>query len=292
MKKKFLTHLSAQRRIQLAFGLGVTYMVLIFLGGLASGSLALVADAGHMLGHSLALFVALISSVMAERESRKDHHYDYRKLEALGGYTNGFLLLMIAGGVAYEAISRSHGEHAHTIDATFMGQVALLGLALHALGALVLYGGRRESLNVHALYLHLLFDVAGTVIAFFTSVAIHMTGQVELDSFSSLLLAGLIGFSAIRMLFRSGRYLAGMDKSLFDKNEIDKTLRQVDHVQDVHNIVISPMGRGKYGVSAHIVLESSCLDGNHWNTCRLQAEERLKSQYGFNYVLLQLEAHG
>lgn len=290
-----VTHMSAHRRLQLALGLGLTYVAIVFTGALLSGSLALMADSAHMLAHSLALGIAIFASFAAQRSRRRGLGESYQRIEALGGYTNGLLLLAIALLIGYEGIQRilelpgGHHGHAHGIDAKTMGAVAVVGLGLHAASAVVLYGGRNENLNIHALFLHIFFDVAATFVALATSVLIHMTGDEWLDGAASLLIAALILFSASRMIAKGYRLLAGSAPPDISHDKIGAAVLEVPHVTGIHHIIVQPLHGGALALSAHLVLDADCIGRDHWMECRGRVEALLRDRFAIGETVLQLE---
>lgn len=294
-----LSHFSAQRRLWCALALSVVYIALLFAGALLSGSLTLAADSAHMLGHGAALGIAICASVMAKRLSRKSYSLGYKHIEAIGGYTNGLLLIAISCGIGWEAFTRLLGGagggegHLHThgqIDTGIMGGVALAGLALHGLSAWILHGGRRESLNVHALYLHIFFDLAATLTGLVTSVIIHFTGFEILDSLAGLVIAAFIFTSAARIIRRSIRLIVESLPEDLDPEKIRHAIVALPHVESVHNMIFRPGIRsGELSMSAHIVLDHCCVSTQHWEECRKAVEALLKG-YNIGTSVLQLES--
>ena len=316
---KLTSHLDAQKRLRYAFMLGVLYVVIVFSGGLYAGSLSLVADSVHMVAHSAALFVALIASAMAQRTQVKGQ---YQRTEALGGYSNGLLLCVIGVMLCYEASTRlweayqasveaathahhehdhdherhaydghiGHEGHSHKIDASLMGMIALIGLVLHALSAWILYGGRKQSLNVYALYLHIFYDVAATLLTLGVSIAIAYTEMTWLDGLASLGISLLIIRGAIKMLCRSGRIITG---KLPDDLSVDhirtSILGNFSHVKDIHHLVIENRGQDHYAMSGHIVMDHTCLEDHHWRTCQKDVEQLLRDKFNIQDVILQVE---
>jgi len=293
-----VTHLSSQRRLWISLGLGVTYIIVVVMGAMLSDSLTLLADASHMLGHSLALGVAITASVFAQRLSSDQYSHGYQRLESIGGYTNGLLLIVIGLSIGYEAIGRFYVEHhelheghGHTVDASLMGMVALVGLVLHGISAYVLYGGRKESLNIYALYLHLFYDVTATLTGLVTSLLIQITGRDILDSASGFIIAALILFSGTQMVRKSLRTLARMvPVDAPDVKKIRKSVCGLQHITDIHDILLQPLGgAGGFALSAHIVVSQDCADTEHWEKCRQEVEALLAGEFEILTTVLQVE---
>ena len=281
-------HLSARRRLLIAIALGLSYMVIEFIGGLISGSLTLMADAGHMLIHSGALFIAYTAAHIAARTPTDKFAYGYGKIEPLGGLINGILLTGVGVFLAWEALHRLEGHH-HGVDAHTMGGIALLGLCIHALAAWVLYRGRKDNLNVFAAFLHLLVDVLATIVAIITAVAIHFTHLEWLDSAATLLIVMFILFSAGNIMRRAAWQLLDRTPDNLSVADIRAALLALEHVNGVHHIYIRPVDARTLHLSAHLVMDSACMDAHHWHVCRKQAEALLREQFGIAHSVLQIE---
>lgn len=289
------SHTTSRQRLVVALGLGVLYMAVAFVGSRLADSLTLFADAGHLLMHNGALLIALVATTLAGRKPTERFPEGYGRLEALGSYTNGLLLLAVAGSIFYTAVHHFVGEeaghaahHHHNIDGSLMGLVAFVGLLLHGLSAWVLYRGRKESLNVHAVYLHIIYDVAATLVALGAGVVISLTHWHDVDVLAALFIALLMGRSAVNMLRRSGYFLLDGVPPSVHVPLVVAALKNVPHVLDVHQVVVRYGSRG-LSLSAHLVMDSTCLTTNHYIACQRQAEQLLKEKFGIAYSVLQLE---
>ncbi len=295
MSNNPISHLSAQKRLNWVLKIGIIYVCFVITGGLLSKSLSLLADASHMIVHSAAIAIAIIASHIATREKNKGFSDKYRKIESIGGYTNGLLLIIISIVIAYEAITRLIGfgdmesHHNHEIDASIMGITALFGLFFHILSAVILYGGRNESLNVYALFLHSFFDILSTIIALITSILIHFLHIDWLDSVSSLLIASLIIFGSFKMLKRGYFEIVNEEKIDINVKDIETSLNKIPHIKDIHHIILRVESDESISMSAHIVMKDECLDKEHWQDCKSDIEALLQKEFNIKQTVLQLE---
>ncbi|MBI1362928.1 MAG: cation diffusion facilitator family transporter [Proteobacteria bacterium] len=276
-------------RLSAAFGLSVVYMLMEIAGSYLSGSLALLADAGHMLVHNGALLIAIVAAYVAQRQPDEKYAFGYGRIEAIGGFLNALLLLGVGITLAFHGAERLHEHHHHTVEASIMGAVAFAGILMHALSAWILYRGRRESLNVYGAFLHLLVDLAATLLALGTSFAISLTRWDCLDSAASLLIVAFIILSAANLLRRSFHVLMDRTPDNVDIKAMKKALCAIPHVQDVHHILIRTLRAGDMYLSAHLVVEQTCMDAEHWMACRKKAQDILAADFGIHHTLLQVE---
>ena len=281
------THLSSKKRLSWALILGVIYFSILALGSYISGSLSLSANAGHMLMHSSVLLIALIAAHVAEKQANENFNAGYARIDSLGAFINGLILLAVALFIAIESFEQHH-DHAHEIDLSVMGMVSVTGLILHSIAATILYKGRKESLNVHTVFLHVFLDVSITLATLTAAVAIHFGAPEELDAWLAFVIAISIGFSALKLLINSTHQLMDRKPKHIDYQKIIRTLKEINHVTDVHNVIIRQQGQ-TLALSAHIVLKGDCVHSDHWIECRKKADEILKGQFDIGYSVLQME---
>lgn len=287
------THSSSKKRLSIALGLGLTYFAMLVIGSHYSGSLSLGANAGHMLMHSSVLFIALIASTIASKAANDRYSAGYGRVESIGAFINAFLLIGVALYIGFEAFERHEGhshDHNHGLELNteLMSILAVCGLILHTVSALVLFKGRKESLNVYAAFLHLFFDVFITVATLTTAILIHHGVTEELDTYMALAIAAVILASGGRILWLSTRQLMDAVPKHIKLKEVISSLEGISHVCGVHNVIIRSHGN-KMALSAHIILKASCIHSNHWITCRKEAEEVLKKKFDISYSILQME---
>ena len=179
-------------------------MVAEGLGGLLTGSLALLADAGHMLTDSVALWLAWYAFHLAERPATGAHTYGLGRVKTLVAYTNGITIFGVALWIAYEAVVRLFRPE--PVLGGPMLVIAVLGLLVNIAGFLILRGGNRDSLNMRGALLHVLGDLLGSVAAIAAALVIMATGWTPIDPILSVLVAVLI-FSTAWSLMREAAHL-------------------------------------------------------------------------------------
>ncbi len=226
---------SSTRRLGIAALVTGTFMFAEAIGGYFAGSLALLADAGHMLTDTAALAMAFGAARLANRPADGRRSYGYERLRVLAALVNSLALLALVLWLASEAVQRLMDPQ--PVHARLMLVIALVGAMVNIGVALLLRAGHDEDLNLGAAYLHVLSDLGGSVAAALAAVVILSTGWTRADPLLSLLIAALIARVAIRLLRRSSHILLeGAPEGL----EPDKLAREltaaVREAQDVHHV--------------------------------------------------------
>jgi cobalt-zinc-cadmium efflux system protein len=224
-----------RRRLLVAAILTCGFMVAEFAGGLLTGSLALLADAGHMLTDSVALVLAYLAYRMSERPGTSRMTYGFDRLKILVAYTNGLTVLGIALWITVEAIHRVIAP-TEVLGAPMLA-IAAAGLVLNIIVFLVLTGGDRESLNLHGAILHVLGDLLGSVAAIVAAIIILVSGWLPADPLLSVLVAGLLTGSAWRLMRESGLILLEAAPAHIDRNAVVADLMaHAKGVTDIHHM--------------------------------------------------------
>jgi cobalt-zinc-cadmium efflux system protein len=187
----------AHRRLAATLAVTITIMVAEVAGGLISGSLALLADAGHMLTDALALLIAFVALLLAARPADDRRTYGYRRLEILAALINGVALVVVSGSILIEAVER--WMMPREVDARVMSGVAVVGLVANLVG-LGLLGGHRGNLNVRAAFLHVLTDTLSSVGVLAGAFVIALTGWTRADALISAAIAVAIAAGSFTLL--------------------------------------------------------------------------------------------
>jgi len=198
---------SSARRLSVTLGLAATYMVAEAAGGWWTGSLALLADASHMLSDVLALSLALMAIGVARR-SAVPHPHGAHRFELVAAFAQGFLLLGIAGSIAFEAWERA-GTPAEVLGGPMLA-IATGGLVVNGIGLVLLHGGRDESLSLRGAWLHVVSDALGSVGAMLAGLAVWQWGWLWADPLASALIAVLVGRSAAVLVRDTGHAWAAI----------------------------------------------------------------------------------
>lgn len=245
-------------RIVVAIAIIGAFLVVQVVGGILSGSLALLADAGHMASDLIGLVVALVAAMVAARPATDRQTYGYRRAEVLGALVNGVILLVVAVSVAVSAIGRlmsgAEGE-AHEVQGVPMLVVAVLGLLANVAALLVLRAGAGESMNVRGAYLEVLGDLIGSALVIVAALVIVTTGFDAADPIASLAIAVLIVPRALSLLRDVMRVLFESAPADTDVAEIREHLLGTPGVVAVHDVHVWQITSGSPVFSAHVEVE-------------------------------------
>lgn len=222
-----------------------------FVAGLWAGSLALIADAGHMLTDSSALALAAFAAWMATRPASKRRTWGYGRTEVLAALANGAIMLVLVGSIAWHALERFQ-QSREISGATVMG-VALIGLAVNLLVFWVLSRGERN-LNVRGALLHVLGDLLGSVAALASGMVIVFTGWTPIDPILSLLICVLILVAAVRLLLDSAHVVMEGVPAGLDIDKVHSTMTAVAGVQGIHDLHVWQVSSDRVALSAHVVV--------------------------------------
>ena len=240
-------------RLVVAICIVAVFLVVEVLGAVLSGSLALLADAGHMASDLLGLIVALVAILIAARPATDRQTYGYQRAEVFGALFNGLLLSAVAIFVAVEGVQRLLDPGETTVLSTPMLVVAVLGLAANVASLLVLRGGR-DSIGMRGAYLEVLGDMFGSVTAIVAAVVILTTGFAQADAIASLVIAGLIVPRALSLLRDVFHVLSESAPKNMDVEKIRQHILGTDGVVDVHDVHVWAITSGAPVFSAHVVV--------------------------------------
>lgn len=274
---------SPARTVALALALTGGFLVVEAIAGWLTGSLALLADAGHMLTDVAALALSLAAIYLAARPATHSRTFGYKRVEILAAAINGLALIVIAVVITWEAVSRIR-EPAE-VQGVPMLVVAVLGLGVNLLAMRLLAAGRRESLNLRGAYLHIIGDMLGSAGAIVAAIVILLTGWRQADPIISVLVALLIVFSAWRLLRESIDVLLESTPAGIDVGEMEAGMAQIPGVQCVHDVHVWTVTSGFPAMSAHV----SIADNADYNAVMVAAHALLRERYGIPHATLQLE---
>lgn len=283
------TGLANRRRLGIAIGIVAAVLIVELVGALASGSLALFADAGHMLSDLTGLVVALIATVMAARPATDKRTFGHRRSEVFAAFLNAAILIVVVALVLIEAIGRLVGTSAGQVQAPLMLVVAAVGAFANTAALLVLRGGAAHSINMRAAYLEVLGDLIGSIAVVVAAVVILFTGFELADAIASLVIAALILPRAIALMRDVLRVLSqgtprGTDVDLIREHVLSK--EGVVSVHDVHVWSITP---GANVFSAHVVVEPYIFSENRTDRLLDALSECLKDHFDVAHSTFQLE---
>jgi cobalt-zinc-cadmium efflux system protein len=273
---------SPQRALGLALGVTTIFMVVEVVVGLWSGSLALLADAGHMLADSGALVLAIVAQHFASKPRTDRTTYGFRRAEVLAAFVNGIALAFVGLLIIKEAIERWMTPidiHGRPMLATAVG-----GLVVNLLVALMLMRGQ-SNLNIRAALAHVLTDALGSVAAIMASLAVLLWGLTRADPVLSGLIALLVVFSGWRVLRETtGILLEGAPPHL-DVTAIERAILACPGVASVHDLHVWRISERFDTLTAHVTLQR----GRHGTDVCREVAECLKENYGLSHVTIQPE---
>src|SRR4051812_21462328 len=269
---------------QLAIALAITIVLLLgeAIGGWVSNSLALLADAGHVLTDGAALGLALFVTWLARQPGNPDKTYGYLRWEILAALFNAATLLVISAWIVVEAVMRFRTPE--PIQGGLMFWVAVVGLAGNAISARILHGSHTQNMNVRAAYLHVMGDLLASVGVVIAALLVRFFGWTAADPIASIVTTLFIVHGAWRLLRESVDVLLEATPKNIVLDDVRRAIGEIANVEAVHDLHVWTVTSGMVALSAHAVVK----DGNHHQAVLEQAIDRLKKM-GINHVTLQLE---
>lgn len=272
-----------KKRLALTLVLAVGYMIAEFVGGIMTNSLALLADAGHMLSDVAALSLSFFAVWIVDRPTGPHQTFGYYRAEILAALVNGATLIAVSVYIFYEAYHRIwqppevHGQ--------VMMWIALGGLAINLCGLVILHGGREESLNVRGAWLHVLSDALGSVGAITAGLLIWAFGWHWSDPIASALIGALIIYSSWRLLLESVSVLMEFAPKGIDVDQVRSTMTEVPGVAGVHDLHVWSITSGLVSLSAHVVMEDEQPHASLLHGIRTMLHDR----FGIDHITIQIE---
>ena len=276
------THGHSRRSLLLALLLTAGFSLVEVIGGLLSGSLALISDAGHMLTDSSALGLAALAAWLARRPPSARHSYGYGRVEILAALVNALLMIALVAAIAASAVARLLEPRPVTGEAVMI--VAAIGLAVNIVVAWIL-SHDRDNMNVRGALLHVMGDLLGSVAALISGVVIIFTDWTPIDPILAVLIAALILVSSLRLLRESLHGLLDGVPFGINLEEVRRTMEQVPGVCAVHDLHIWQLSAGRIALSAHVAVE----DFNEWPRIVEAQTERVAHDFDIDHVTLQPE---
>ena len=270
-----------RRRLGAALGLIASFTAVEVVVGFVANSIAVLADAVHMLSDSGAIALALFAAWVGARPASAERTYGYLRAEILAALANGVALVALAIWIFVQAAARL-SDPPEPLGG-WMLAAGIAGLAVNVAAALVLGGAR--SLNVRAAYRHVLADVLGSVGVIVAAVAIVATGWAYADPLASLAIGALVLASSWAILRDSVSVLLEGTPEGMDAGEIGRAMAQTDGVSEVHDLHVWAISSGFPSLSAHVLVPS----GDDCHDVRRRLEEMLRTRFGLEHTTLQVE---
>ena len=276
---------SNMRRVVIALILTGTFMVVEVIGGILAGSLALLADAGHMLTDTMALALAAVAFHVSKRPADGRRTFGYQRFQILAAFVNGLSLLLIVGWILIEAVRR------FLSPTEVMGQtmlvVAVAGLVVNIIAFAVLHGGDKDNLNIRAAALHVAGDLLGSVAAIVAAIVIIYSGWMAIDPILSIAVAFLILKSAWALVRQSGHVLLEGAPAWLDRDEMQgKITARLPMVESIHHVHVWGLTPQDLMLTMHVRLRSSV--DNPTAVIR-DIKAILRDAYGIGHSTIEVE---
>ena len=278
-------------RSRLALALGIVAFVLVVetVGAALTGSLALLADAGHMLSDVIGLVVALVATAVAARPATDRSTFGFQRAEVFGALVNGAILMVVAVSVGVSAVVRLLDPGSVEVQSAPMLVVAVIGLVANVAAALILRSHAAASINMRGAYLEVLGDLLGSVAAIVAAVVILSTGFVQADSLASLAIAVLIAPRALMLLRDALRVLSESVPAHTSVAQIREHILRTRGVVDVHDVHVWAITSGNPVFSAHVVVESAVFASHGTGRLLDELAECLAEHFDVAHSTFQLE---
>ena len=276
------------KRVMIALVLTGTFMVVEVIGGIISGSLALLADAGHMLTDTMALALAAAAFHVSKRPAGGNLTYGYQRFQILAAFVNGLSLLLVVGWIFYEAVERFITPR--DILGETMLTVAAAGLVINIISFAVLHSGDQENLNIRGAALHVAGDLLGSVAAIVAAVVIIYTGWTLIDPILSIAVAFLILRSAWVLVKRSAHVLLEGAPDWLDVADLrDQIVAKVPGVEGIHHVHVWGLTPQQLMLTMHLQLAE---DAPSQSAVVRGVKEYLRDEYGIGHSTIEVEIDG
>ncbi|HSI67093.1 MAG TPA: cation diffusion facilitator family transporter [Planococcus sp. (in: firmicutes)] len=249
------SHGRNKKALLISFWIITSYMFVEAIGGFLTNSLALIADAGHMLSDSISLGVAFLAFSIGEKAANQFKTYGYKRFEILAAVFNGVTLVLISLYIFYEAFHRF--SNPLEVATTGMLTIAVIGLLVNLLVAWILKrgGGTKDNLNLRAAFLHVLSDVLGSVGAITAALLIIFFGWAWADPLASVIVAVLVLLSGWRVTKASVHVLMEGTPVNVKMDNVITAIEQIPGVKNIHDLHVWSITSGKNALSGHVVIE-------------------------------------
>lgn len=279
---------SSLRRVLIALVLTGTFMLVEIVGGIISGSLALLADAGHMLTDTMALSLAAMAFHVSKRPPNGSLTYGYQRFQILAAFVNGLSLLAVVGWILFEAVSRFITPR--DVMGEMMLAVAAAGLIINLISFAVLHTGDKENLNIRGAALHVAGDLLGSIAAIVAAIIIIYTGWTPIDPILSVAVAVLILKSAWSLVKRSAHVLLEGAPEWLDVDSLqERIVANVPGVGEIHHVHIWGLTPQQLMLTMHLSLTERVSSQS--DVIR-RVKTFLKKEYGIGHSTIEVDVDG
>ncbi len=253
------------------------------IGGWLTNSLALLADAGHMLTDVAALSLTLIAIWFASRPATRNKTYGYYRLEILAAFVNGVALVLLSLWVIYEAYERWQAPP--DIMGLGLTVIAIGGLIINLFAAWLLHGDHSHDLNMRGAWLHVVGDALGSVAAIAAGILIISFGWIWADAIVSVIISLIIIFGAWRLIRESVNVLLEGTPSHINLTAVEEAIRNTKNVRDVHDLHVWTITSGIEALSVHVVHKEAVSQTKLLQMVR----NRIRDEFGIEHLTIQME---
>ena len=278
-----------RRALWISLGANAGFLVAEVVGGFAFHSLALLADAAHMLSDVVGLGIALVAQQLVDRRATARHSYGLQRAEVLGAQANGITLLVVAGWVIFEAVQRI-GEPADVVGGGLLA-IATLGLLVNVGSAVLLARASGHSLNMRGAFVHMAVDAAGSVAAITAGVAVVLWNADWVDPAASIVIAVLVLWSAWGLLRDTAQVLLEGTPRGMDPAHVEAALATDGAVEAVHHLHLWNLASDVPAMSAHVVLRGDDVTLHDAQASGDRLKALLADRFGIGHATLELECH-
>lgn len=275
---------ASERQLNVVLTITAAYMLAELMGGIVTGSLALLADSGHLLGDVLGLLMAVTAIRFARRPATADKTYGFYRAEVLAALVNAVALLAVAAWIVFEAWQRLNASD-HGVQALPMLLIACGGLVVTLIGVRVLHAGAESSLNVRAAFLEVFGDLLGAIGTIVAAVIILATGWVAADAVTSAVIGLIMIPRAVALLRSVVDVLLESTPEHLSMREIESTMLSVAGVESVHDLHVWTITNGFDAMSGHVR-----SNGRPSQEVLHDLRTMLRDRFGIKHVTLQVES--
>ena len=275
--------LLGRKGLKIVLALTATFMVAEFIGGWLSNSLALMADAAHMLTDVAAIALSLFALWFAQRPAPPEKTFGFLRAEILAALVNGVTLILLSLFIFYEAWQRFRTPQ--PVESGLMLGVAIAGLVANLIAAFILHRSAGHSLNVRGAYLHVVGDVLGSLGAILAAIAIMATGWTFADPLISVFVGLLILVSSWKLVRESVDVLLEAVPPHIDLAEVRRAIGEIPGVDEVHDLHVWTVTSGFFAMSGHAVVQDPA---NHQRILE-EIHHRMRERFDIRHVTVQLE---
>jgi cobalt-zinc-cadmium efflux system protein len=276
---------TSYRRLKITLAIVLSVMVAEILGGIYSGSLALLGDAGHMLVDTLALGLSLFAMKIARRPATATKTFGYHRFEILAALANGTILVLVSAYIFYEAYQRF--LEPSSVKTPLMLAIATIGLFANLGGVILLKKASQRSLNVKAAFWHIIGDTISSVGVIIAGIVILFTGWYVADAIVAVIIGVIILWGAVRIVRESADILLEAVPKHIETTRVIDAIQNVPGVNEIHDIHIWTITSDIYALSAHLVIDDQMVSKSVDIVRGVRQE--LAQRFNISHTTLQLE---